>query len=98
MPKIGIELQFQGARRVLKILWSLVQVPVIEGCTFPHLIKRLDVAGRHITAYLIDLLMRRGYSLTSTADFDTVRMIKEDICYVADDYRRELKVVHLWTS
>lgn len=71
---------------------------MIEGCTSPYLIKRLDVAGRHITTYLVDLLMRRGYSLSNTADFDTIRMVKEDLCYVADNYRRELKVVHIWTT
>lgn len=37
-----------------------VQVPVVDGFAFPHLTKRMNVAGRHITAHLIDLLSRRG--------------------------------------
>ncbi|CAN1147657.1 Actin-related protein 2 [Linum perenne] len=35
-------------------------VPVVDGFSFPHLTKRMNVAGRHITSYLIDLLSRRG--------------------------------------
>ena len=38
------------------------QVPVVDGYSSQHLTGRLNVAGRHITAYLADLLTRRGYS------------------------------------
>ena len=37
-------------------------VPVWEGICPPLLIKRLNVAGRHITRYLIKLLQLRGYA------------------------------------
>ncbi|GMH37075.1 hypothetical protein BSKO_04948 [Bryopsis sp. KO-2023] len=67
-------------------------VPVVDGYAFHHLTKRLDVAGRHVTSHFIDLLTRRGYALSRTADFDTVRAMKEDICYIAYDYKRELKL------
>jgi actin-related protein 2 len=50
-----------------------------------HLTKRLDVAGRDVTRNLISLLTRRGYALNRTADFETVRKIKEDLCYVSYD-------------
>ena len=33
-------------------------VPVVEGYCFPHLTRRLDLAGRNVTAYLLDLLVR----------------------------------------
>ncbi|KAL5701364.1 Actin-related protein 2 [Ranunculus cassubicifolius] len=36
------------------------EVPVVDGYSFPHLTKRMNVAGRHITSYLVDLLSRRG--------------------------------------
>lgn len=39
----------------------LRQVPVVDGYSFPHLTKRMNVAGRHITSYLVDLLQRRGW-------------------------------------
>jgi actin-related protein len=57
-------------------------VPVVDGYSFPHLTKRLNIAGRHITSYLIDLLLRRGYAFNRTADFETAREIKEKLCYV----------------
>lgn len=31
-------------------------VPVYEGFSLPHLVKRLDVAGRNITRYLIKVI------------------------------------------
>lgn len=60
-------------------------VPVWEGIVPPHLIKRLNVAGRHITRRLIELLQIRGYAFNRSADFETVRQIKEELCYVGFD-------------
>lgn len=53
-----------SSRRILAtsdfaLRWTW-QVPVVDGYSFPHLTKRLNIAGRHITSYLIDLLLRRG--------------------------------------
>ncbi|KAI0390552.1 actin family [Xylariaceae sp. FL0594] len=60
-------------------------VPVFESTVLNHLVKRLDVAGRSVTTYLIALLLQRGYALNRTADFETVRQIKEKLCYVSYD-------------
>lgn len=60
-------------------------VPVYESTVLNHLTKRLDVAGRDVTRNLIALLLRRGYALNRTADFETVRQIKEKLCYVSYD-------------
>ena len=57
-------------------------VPVYDGFALPHLTRRLDIAGRDVTRYLIKLLLMRGYAFNRTADFETVREIKEKICYV----------------
>eukprot|EP00898_Chlorokybus_atmophyticus_P005748 jgi/Chlat1/6174/Chrsp41S09036 len=67
-------------------------VPVVDGLAFPHVTKRLNIAGRHTTTHLIDLLLRRGYAFNRSADFETVRQIKEELCYVAADYERELQL------
>jgi len=60
-------------------------VPVHSGYSLPHLTKRLNVAGNHVTAYLIKLLLLRGYAFNRTADFETIRQIKEKLCYVGHD-------------
>jgi actin-related protein 2 len=67
-------------------------VPVYDGYSLPHLVKRLDVAGRDITRYLIKLLLLRGYAFNRTADFETVRQLKEKLCYVGYDLPLEQKL------
>jgi len=67
-------------------------VPVYEGFALPHLTRRLDVAGRDVTKYLIKLLQLRGYYFNRTADFETVRQIKEKLCYVGYDMEIERRL------
>lgn len=67
-------------------------VPVYEGYAMPHLTRRLDVAGRDITRYLIKLLLLRGYAFNRTADFETVRALKEELCYIGYDLESEHKL------
>ena len=64
-------------------------IPVYHGQIQTEKIKRLNVAGRHVTQYLTKLLMLRGYSFNSSADFETVREIKEDLCYVSINVKKE---------
>lgn len=65
--------------------------PVYEGFTLPQ-IRRLDIAGRDITVYLIKLLLLRGYAFNHSADFETVRMMKEKLCYVGYNIEQEQKL------
>jgi len=67
-------------------------IPVFDGFALPHLTKRLDVAGRDITRHLIKLLLLRGYAFNRTADFDTVRQIKEKLCYVGYNLEMEKRL------
>ncbi|KAL0478728.1 actin-related protein 2 [Acrasis kona] len=67
-------------------------MPVYNGYLMSHLVKRMDLAGRDITDYLIKLLAIRGYSFNRTADFETVRQIKEKLCYVGYDMDLERKL------
>jgi actin-related protein 2 len=66
-------------------------IPVFEGRIQSDNIKKLLIAGRHVTEYLIKLLMIRGYAFNSSADFEQVREIKEDLCYVSINIAKERK-------
>ncbi|EDR13894.1 actin-related protein Arp2 [Laccaria bicolor S238N-H82] len=67
-------------------------VPVYDGYAMPHLTRRLDIAGRDVTRYLIKLLLMRGYAFNRTADFETVREIKEKLPYVSYDLELDTRL------
>ena len=66
---------------------------VYEGRLLPHLSRRLDVAGRHITKELSKLLLLRGHHFNHSADFEIVRQLKEKLCYVAFDVTTDERLI-----
>merc|ERR1712160_207994 len=63
--------------------------PVFEGFSLPHAVERMEIAGRVLTTYLQKLLLEAGHNFTSAAELEIVREIKEELCYVAQDYAAE---------
>lgn len=69
-------------------------IPVVEGYIQTHGIRRLNLAGRHVTNYLVRLLMLRGYAFNSSADFETCRELKEHLCFVSYDVEKDRKLAN----
>ena len=70
-------------------------VPVYEGYALPHAILKLDLAGKHVTEYLIRLLMEKGYT---TSELEKAGEIKEKQCYIAKDFEHEISIADSITN
>ena len=66
-------------------------IPVFEGFSIPHAVEKMEIAGRVLTDYMQKLLLANGESLTSSAELEIVRDIKEKLAFVAQDYDAEHK-------
>uniref|UniRef100_A0A8C8RUW4 Actin like 9 n=1 Tax=Pelusios castaneus TaxID=367368 RepID=A0A8C8RUW4_9SAUR len=63
-------------------------VPVHEGYNLPHAIERMDIAGSHLTSFLMQLLKDSGHVFNERMTH-LVEDIKHKFCYVAADFERE---------
>ncbi|ESO84253.1 hypothetical protein LOTGIDRAFT_229705 [Lottia gigantea] len=70
-------------------------IPIYQGFTIPHSIRRQNLAGRDVTHNLQKLILKRGHTLTTDSEFEIVRDIKEQCCHVALDYEQEINDPYL---
>eukprot|EP01083_Nonionella_stella_P186931 685693_1 len=68
--------------------------PCFEGITLRHAITRLDFGGQEVTDYLIDLLNKRGYSISNTStERGIVVDLKQKHAFITLDYDTALEVL-----
>jgi len=65
-------------------------VPIFEGFAIPHAIVRTEIAGKDLAEHLYAQLKARGLNFAAVGELQTVKRIKEKLCYVAEDYQYEL--------
>lgn len=66
-------------------------VPVYEGYALPHAIMQLDIAGRDLSDYMVQLLKQAGGPLLAAAEREIAKDIKERVCYVSHNPANEEK-------
>lgn len=69
-------------------------VPIYEGYALPHAIERNNFAGKNLTQYLNKLLADAGMKFSLSAEFEILRDIKDKHCYVAHDFKGEMKCTY----
>ncbi|XP_020826520.1 actin, cytoplasmic-like [Phascolarctos cinereus] len=65
-------------------------VPIEGGYILSDAIVNLEVSGQDLSTYLTKILVDKGYSLSTMAEWEMVRTMKEKLCYVALDYIEEM--------
>lgn len=58
---------------------------ICEGFSIANATQRMDLGGRDITKHMMTLLQKAGCNLHSTTDFQIVRQIKENHCFVESE-------------
>ncbi|CAC5424414.1 Actin, larval muscle,Actin, clone 403,Actin-104,Actin, alpha sarcomeric/skeletal,Actin-2, muscle-specific,Actin, cytoskeletal 3A,Beta-actin-like protein 2,Actin, indirect flight muscle,Actin-103,Actin-46,Putative actin-9,Actin-65,Actin, cytoskeletal 1A,Actin-42A,Actin-4,Actin-71,Actin-75,Actin-85C,Putative actin-22,Actin, alpha skeletal muscle 3,Putative actin-28,Actin, cytoskeletal 1B,Actin, muscle-type A2,Actin-8,Major actin,Actin, adductor muscle,Actin CyI, cytoplasmic,Actin, macronuclear,Actin, cytopla len=67
-------------------------IPAFEGYAIRHAVMKSGIFGRDLTDCLQQSLNNRGYSFSSVADKEIIRNIKENLCYVASDFKKEMEM------
>lgn len=69
--------------------------PIYEGFSLPQAILRLDIGGRDVTQYLTKLLADMGHNFFTSAEREVVRAIKEDVCFIANNFEKEVQKIDM---
>ena len=70
--------------------------PVFKGRPIQQAIRRLDIGGKFLTNYLKELVSIRHYNMLDETHL--MNEVKETICFISDDFRRDLERTWKGTS
>merc|ERR1719437_221378 len=65
-------------------------IPCFDGFALPYGMMHLNIAGRDMTKYMMQLLTERGYSFTTSAQKEAARKLKEKVCFASMDYEGDV--------
>ncbi|CAI6087995.1 unnamed protein product [Clonostachys chloroleuca] len=65
-------------------------VPIYEGFALRHAVSKLDIGGCDLTDFFNRLIGERGYAISTNAEIADGSKCKTGVCYVAQNYGREL--------
>ncbi|KAM9990447.1 hypothetical protein ACTFIY_006494 [Dictyostelium cf. discoideum] len=64
--------------------------PIYQVISLVNSIERLDLAGRDITNYLMQILQERGYSFSTTSEREIINNIKDKLAFVSQDFQQSI--------
>ena len=70
--------------------------PLFNGQPIQQAVRRLDVGGKFLTNYLKELISIRHYNMLD--ETHVMNEIKESVCYVSNDFKRDLERTWKGTS
>ena len=73
-----------------------IVTPVFAGKPIQQALRRLDVGGKFLTNYLKELVSIRHYNMVDESHL--INEIKESVCFVSQDFKRDLERVWKGTS
>ncbi|XP_063919057.1 actin-related protein 6 [Zophobas morio] len=68
-------------------------IPYLEGKKYMKAVKRINVGGKLLTNHLKDIISYRQYHVME--ETFVINQVKEDTCYVSQDFRSDLKASEL---
>jgi actin-related protein len=73
-------------------------VPIYQGHVIPYGIQRLELGGRDLDNFLLQMLTEQGHPFDAPTQRDVVRNIKESLSYVALDFDQELDSINAYAA
>ena len=64
-------------------------VPVYDGFSLQHALEKFSLSGKDLNEYMLSLLRNIDYRYSSSSEIGTAKLIKEKVCYVAENYEKE---------